>query len=60
MRIILIFLFSCSTAEPQPLMDLCRRTIRKSVGKENLTKGNVDKLPIPIPMKKYLLYQQGW
>ena len=47
-------------AEPQPLMDLCRRTIRKSIGKEHLTKGNVDKLPIPVPMKKYLLYQQGW
>lgn len=46
--------------EPQPLMDLCRRTIRKSVGKEHLTKGTVDKLPIPVPMKKYLLYQQGW
>lgn len=45
--------------EPQPLMDLCRRTIRKSVGKDHLTKGNVDKLPIPVPMKKYLLYQQG-
>ena len=55
-----IFFFSFQTAEPQPLMDLCRRTIRKSLGKEHLTKTNVDKLPIPVPMKKYLLYQQGW
>ena len=47
-------------AEPQPLSDLCRRTIRKSMGKEHISKANVDKLPIPVPIKRYLLYQQGW
>ncbi|EDO41486.1 predicted protein [Nematostella vectensis] len=46
--------------EPQPLQDLCRRAIRKSIGKENLSKANINTLPLPVPMKKYLLYQQGW
>ncbi|XP_031568306.1 protein gustavus-like [Actinia tenebrosa] len=46
--------------EPQPLQDLCRRTIRKSIGKEHLNKANINTLPIPTSMKQYLLYQQGW
>jgi SPRY domain-containing SOCS box protein 1/4 len=52
--------FSPFLAEPQPLQDLCRRTIRKSIGKEHLTKANINTLPIPTSMKQYLLYQQGW
>lgn len=45
--------------EPQPLMELCRRSIRKSMGKQRLLKvqDNVDKLPLPGCLKKYLQYQ---
>ncbi|XP_019637360.1 PREDICTED: SPRY domain-containing SOCS box protein 4-like isoform X1 [Branchiostoma belcheri] len=41
--------------EPLPLMDLCRRTIRLSLGKDRLK--DVPKLPLPQALKNYLLYQ---
>ncbi|XP_002734356.1 SPRY domain-containing SOCS box protein 1-like [Saccoglossus kowalevskii] len=41
--------------EPLPLMDLCRRAIRVSVGKERLHK--VHDLPLPTVLRNYLLYQ---
>lgn len=45
--------------EPQPLMELCRRSIRKSMGKQRLMKvqENVDKLPLPGVLKRYIQYQ---
>jgi SPRY domain-containing SOCS box protein 1/4 len=46
-------------AEPQPLMELCRRSIRKSMGKQRLLKvqDNVEKLPLPGCLKRYIQYQ---
>lgn len=41
--------------EPLPLMDICRRTIRRQIGKENLDE--VSTLPIPTSLKGYLLYR---
>jgi len=41
--------------EPLPLMDLARRAIRQQLGKDKLH--NVHKLPLPNPLKSYLLYQ---
>jgi len=43
------------TAEPLPLMDICRRIVRRQIGKENLNQ--VDGLPIPTTLKGYLLYK---
>ena len=39
-------------SEPIYLMGLCRRTIRKSVGEENMR--NVNKLPLPSLIQKYI------
>lgn len=41
--------------EPLPLMDICRRIVRRQIGKENLNQ--VDGLPIPTTLKGYLLYK---
>ncbi|XP_074654213.1 protein gustavus-like [Tubulanus polymorphus] len=41
--------------EPLPLMDLCRRTIRQTIGKHRLH--DIQKLPLPNALKSYLLYQ---
>jgi SPRY domain-containing SOCS box protein 1/4 len=43
--------------EPLPLMDICRREVRKQIGKDRLHK--IHKLPLPNTIKNYLLYQQG-
>ncbi|XP_033109296.1 protein gustavus-like [Anneissia japonica] len=40
---------------PLPLQELCRRSIRVSLGKENLE--NVYELPLPMMVKRYLLFQ---
>ncbi|XP_071945116.1 protein gustavus-like [Antedon mediterranea] len=40
---------------PLPLQELCRRAIRVSLGKENLE--NVYELPLPMMVKRYLLFQ---
>lgn len=41
--------------EPLPLMDICRRNIRRQMGKQNLH--HVKELPIPTSLKSYLLYR---
>ncbi|XP_076065542.1 splA/ryanodine receptor domain and SOCS box containing gustavus isoform X3 [Oratosquilla oratoria] len=41
--------------EPLPLMDLCRRVIRQSIGKQRLNR--LDELNLPTTIKQYLLYQ---
>lgn len=43
------------TAEPLPLMDICRRNIRRQMGKDKLE--HVTDLPIPTSLKGYLLYR---
>lgn len=53
--IILKAVVSFFTAEPLPLMDICRRNIRRQIGKENLNE--VSDLPIPTSLKSYLLYR---
>ena len=44
-----------SAAEPLPLMDLCRRSVRLALGKGRL--GEIHALPLPASLKTYLLYQ---
>lgn len=41
--------------EPLPLMDICRRVVRQQLGKTRLHE--VDNLPLPNPLKNYLLYR---
>lgn len=43
-------------AEPLPLIDLCRRVIRKKIGKKDLKK-NVNELGLPTSIVKYLKYE---
>ncbi len=47
------FLFS---AEPLPLMDISRRVIRQTLGKDRLHE--IHRLPLPNSIKSYLFYQQ--
>ena len=42
-------------AEPLPLMDICRRVVRQQLGKTRLHE--IDNLPLPNPLKNYLLYR---
>lgn len=42
-------------AEPLPLMDLCRRSVRVALGRERLSE--IHGLPLPASLKNYLLYQ---
>ncbi|XP_014672259.1 PREDICTED: protein gustavus-like [Priapulus caudatus] len=42
--------------EPLPLMDICRRVIRKQLGKDRLA--DIQNLELPNSLKNYLLYQQ--
>lgn len=42
-------------AEPLPLMDLCRRSVRLALGKNRLSE--ISTLPLPKSLKNYLLYQ---
>lgn len=56
----LTFLFlslslSLSSAEPLPLMDLCRRAARLALGRERLQE--IESLPLPQSLKNYLQYQ---
>lgn len=48
-----VFIF---TAEPLPLMDLCRRSIRQKIGRVNL-EDRIQQLQLPQSMKTYLLYK---
>lgn len=52
------FIFSTlshSSAEPLPLMDLCRRVARLALGRERLQE--IQSLPLPQSLKNYLQYQ---
>ena len=42
------------SAEPLPLMDLCRRVIRQQVGKE---RGKLEELNVPKAIRDYLQYK---
>lgn len=42
------------SAEPLPLMDLCRRVIRQAVGKQRLSR--IEELNLPLSITQYLLY----
>ncbi|EPQ10052.1 SPRY domain-containing SOCS box protein 4 [Myotis brandtii] len=42
-------------AEPLPLMDLCRRSIRLALGRQRLP--DIGALPLPQSLKNYLQYQ---
>lgn len=42
-------------AEPLPLMDLCRRSIRLALGRQRLQ--DIGSLPLPPALKSYLQYQ---
>lgn len=50
-----VLFFFLPTAEPLPLMDLCRRSVRLALGRERLTE--IHGLPLPASLKNYLLYQ---
>ena len=41
---------------PLPLTDLCRRTIRQTVGKQRIN--DINKLPLPNALKNFLLYKK--
>jgi len=42
-------------SDPLPLVDLCRTTIRKQIGKPAIEKGVIDQLVLPKAIKNYLL-----
>lgn len=44
-----------STAEPLPLLDLCRRAARVALGRDRIH--HIDSLPLPETLKDYLQYQ---
>ncbi|XP_029435064.1 SPRY domain-containing SOCS box protein 1 [Rhinatrema bivittatum] len=41
--------------EPLPLMDLCRQSVRRTLGRDRLS--DIHALPLPASLKGYLLYQ---
>ena len=45
------------TAEPLPLMDLCRRVIRQNINKERIERGKIAELSLPKTIKDYLEYK---
>jgi hypothetical protein len=45
------------SAEPLPLMDLCRRVIRQNVTKNGIAEGKIDSLALPKSIKEYLEYK---
>jgi hypothetical protein len=44
-------------AEPLPLMCLCRRVIRQSVGRVGVARGGLTDLGLPKPIRDYLEYK---
>lgn len=44
-------------SDPPPLVDLCRRTIRKTIGRPAIEQGRIDKLCLPRAIKNYLQYK---
>lgn len=51
----ILILFPLFAAEPLPLMDLCRRSIRLALGRPRLR--DIRSLPLPQSLKNYLQYQ---
>ena len=51
----IIFFFI--SAEPLPLMDLCRRVIRQTINKERIEQGKIAELNLPKTIKDYLEYK---
>lgn len=49
------YFFFFPAAEPLPLMDLCRRSIRFALGRDRLH--DIEILPLPLSLKNYLQYQ---
>lgn len=47
--------FPLVAAEPLPLMDLCRRSVRLALGRQRLR--DIGSLPLPQSLKNYLQYQ---
>ena len=45
------------SAEPLPLMDLCRRVIRQTINKERIEQGKIAELNLPKTIKNYLMYK---
>ena len=45
------------TAEPLPLLDLCRRVIRQTITKERIEQGKIAELNLPKTIKDYLEYK---
>lgn len=45
----------CPTAEPLPLMELCRRAARQALGRHRIH--HIQSLPLPQTLKNYLQYQ---
>ena len=54
-----LFIYSSISplAEPLPLMDLCRRTIRQQVGKANIERGRLEELNVPKAIRDYLQFK---
>ena len=51
------FNFNFFTAEPLPLLDLCRRVIRQTITKERIEQGKIAELNLPKTIKDYLEYK---
>lgn len=47
--------FCIFVAEPDPLMDVCRKLIRRTIGKDRLHR--VHELNLPPALIRYLMYQ---
>lgn len=44
-------------SDPLPLVDLCRRAIRKKIGRAAIDRGAVDRLQLPRAIRNYLQYK---
>ena len=44
-------------SDPLPLVDLCRRAIRKKIGRASIDRGAVDRLQLPRAIRNYLQYK---
>lgn len=42
---------------PESLAAWCRRSIRTSVGKDGLDRGNIDTLTLPTAIKDFIMYK---
>ena len=55
----LTVVFHYFSAEPLPLMDLCRRVIRQKIKKEGIEQGKINQLNLPTTIKDYLAYKDS-